>query len=254
MQVSETLLLTAVFYIMLYSGQNAYAMPNPWIDCKDDIYCASQKAGFNFPLRVQNYSVRAMKDMIEITFPLDKNRTVTVRKSQESNGQWDENGIIDISGVYNNYPVNKSIRLKNGVIFNVRGSKKKYYVVTFVAETGYYSFYSNDGMNLKDINRFYTLLEEAEAPRNNFDETNGLTIEQLQDLRRIDGIVEPIYTQDCFPRTLQKKGVTKNCFERANLGNDNFCSASEIKMIKEYYKKGQDKDPLNNGNGNFCAD
>jgi len=195
-----------------------------------------------------------MKDMIEITFPLDKKRTVTVRKSEQYDGTADKNGIKDISGVYNNYPVNKSIRLKNGVIFNVRGDKKKYYVVNFAAETGYYSIYSKEGMNLKDINHFYKLLEEAEAPRNNFDEKNSLTIEQLQDLRRIDGIVEPVYTQDCFPRTLQKKGVNKNCFERANLGNDTFCSASEIKMIKEYYKKGQDKDPSNNGNGNFCAD
>ena len=68
------------------------------------------------------------------------------------------------------------------------------------------------------------------------------------------GIVEPVYTQDCFPRTLQKKGVTKNCFERANLGDDSFCSASEIKMIKYYYKKGYKKDPLNNGEGQFCAE
>ena len=103
MQVSKTLLLTAIFSIMLYLGQDVYAMPNPWIDCNDDIYCASQKAGYNFPLRVQNYSVRAMKDMIEIIFPLDKKRTVTVRKSQAADGKWDENGIIDISGVYNNY-------------------------------------------------------------------------------------------------------------------------------------------------------
>ena len=73
------------------------------------------------------------------------------------------------------------------------------------------------------------------------------------DLRRVDEIVEPVYTQDCFPKTLAKRGVTKNCFERANLGEDSFCSASEVKMIKEYYKKGQDKDPLNNGDGGFCA-
>ena len=38
----------------------------------------------------------------------------------------------------------KGIRLKNGVIFNVRGDKKKYYVITFAAETGYNSFYSKD--------------------------------------------------------------------------------------------------------------
>ena len=103
------------------------------------------------------------------------------------------------------------------------------------------------------IKYFYKLLEEAEAPRYSMDEANNYTIEQLQDLRRVDGIVEPVYTQDCFPRTLQKKGVTKECFERANLGQIDFCSASEINMIKKYYKKGQNKDDLNNCSGEFCA-
>ena len=86
------------------------------------------------------------------------------------------------------------------------------------------------------------------------DNTKNLTIEQLQDLRRVDGIVEPVYTQDCFPRTLQQNGVTKDCFERANLGQKDFCTSSEIQMIEDYYKKGQDKDPLNDGSGQFCAE
>ena len=81
-----------------------------------------------------------------------------------------------------------------------------------------------------------------------------LTIEGLQDLRRKDCVVEPVYTQDCFPRTLQQSGVTKKCFEHANLGQNIFCSSSEIKKIQEYYRKGQDKDPLNNGSGQFCAE
>ena len=80
------------------------------------------------------------------------------------------------------------------------------------------------------------------------------SIEALQNSRRVDGIVEPVFTQDCFPRTLKQSGVTKNCFERANLGQNIFCSKSEIKMIKEYYEKGQDKDPFNNGSYEFCAD
>ena len=80
------------------------------------------------------------------------------------------------------------------------------------------------------------------------------SISALQDTRRIDGIVEPVYTQDCFPRTLQQQGVTKKCFERANLGQNTFCSESEIKKIEDYYKNGQDKDPLNNGSGQFCAE
>lgn len=229
------------------------AIPNPWLECGDDISCGANKAGFNFPLRVKNYSVRAMNDMIEITFPLNRKRVITVRKSQIYNGQADENGIKDISGDYNNYPVNKTVKIDNGVSFNVRGKENKFYVVNFAAETGYYSISCKKGLTIKDIAYLYKLLEEAEAPRNSMDETNDYTIEQLQDLRRVDGIVEPVYTQDCFPRTLQKKGVTKECFERANLGQDDFCSASEVKMIKEYYKKGQNKDPLNNGSGQFCA-
>lgn len=80
-----------------------------------------------------------------------------------------------------------------------------------------------------------------------------LSIKGLQESRKVDGIVEPVYTQDCFPKTLQQSGVSLRCFERANLGQNIFCSKSEIKKIKEYYKKGQDKDPLNDGSGQFCA-
>jgi hypothetical protein len=80
------------------------------------------------------------------------------------------------------------------------------------------------------------------------------TIKGLQDSRRIDGIVEPIYTQDCFPKTLQQNGVSKKCFEHANLGQKIFCKESEIKRIEEYYQKGQEQDPLNDGKGHFCAD
>ena len=237
-----------------YAYQKTFAMINPWTDCNDDMYCASKKAGFNFPLRVKNYSVRAMEDMIEIAFPLEKKRIVTARKAQKFDGKADDNGIIDISGVYENYPVNKTIELKNGVKFSVRGEKNKFYVANFAAESGYYGFYCKKGMKIKDLEYLYKVLEEAEAPRCSYDEENNRTIEQLMDSRRVDDIVEPVYTQDCFPRTLEKKGVTIDCFERANLGDDKICSLSEIKMIKEYYKKGQNKDPLNDGNGQFCAE
>lgn len=246
--------LILTLFIFASTMHKASAIPNPWIECGDDIYCAANKAGFNFPLRIKDYSVRAMEDMIEITFPLDKKRIVTVRKSLHYGGDADGNGIKDISGDYNNYPVNKTITLRNGVVFNVRGKKNVFYVVKFAADTGYYSITCEKGLKANDIEYFYKLIREAEEIRYNTEETKVYTIEQLMDSRRVDGIVEPIYTQDCFPRTLQKKGVTKNCFERANLGQDIFCSASEIKMIKEYYKKGQDKDPLNNGCGQFCAE
>ena len=80
------------------------------------------------------------------------------------------------------------------------------------------------------------------------------SINELQKSRTFDGIVEPVYTQDCFPRTLEQNGVSKNCFERANLGQNLFCSKKEIQMIKEYYQQGQENDPLNNDSWQFCAD
>ena len=143
----------------------ASALPNPWIECGADIGCGAQKAGFDFPLKVENYTVRAMDGMLEIRFPLDEKRTVIVRKSVTPAGEPDENGIIDISGDYNPYPVNKTVTLENGVKFSVRGEEDNYKVVNFAAETGHYSIMCNEGLNLKDIEYFYKLLEEAESPK-----------------------------------------------------------------------------------------
>ena len=145
------------------------AMPNPWIECGEELACGAAKAGFTFPLAVKNYTVRAMDDMLEIRFPLDENRNVIVRKSTMPAGEPDENGIIDISGDYNRYPVNKTITLDNGVKFSVRGEEDNYKVVNFAAETGYYSIMCDEGLHLKDIEYFYQLLEEAEAPHNEAD-------------------------------------------------------------------------------------
>lgn len=80
------------------------------------------------------------------------------------------------------------------------------------------------------------------------------SISELQKSRMVEGIVEPVFTQDCFPRTLQQSGVSKSCFERANLGQNLFCSKKEIQIIEEYYQKGQENDPLNDGSGQFCAE
>lgn len=241
------IILFSAISLIGYSTLKTSALPNPWIDCEDDISCGAKKAGFNLPIRVKDYYVRAMDGLLEINFPLDKKRNVSLRKTLIYTGN--EN----LSGVYYDFPINKTVTLKNGVVFNLKGKKKTYYIANFSAETGYYSIYSKEGLKLKDINYFYELLEEAEAPRHDYSDKNNSTLEELAKERTVDGIVEPVFTQDCFPRTLQKKGVTKNCFERANLGQDIFCSASEIKMIKDYYKRGQKKDPLNNGSGQFCA-
>ena len=79
-------------------------MPNPWQDCQDDLNKASKVAGFNFPLVLSNFKVRSMKDMIEITYPLDEKREVSVRKTLTLDEK--TNPTYDISGDYSVYPLN----------------------------------------------------------------------------------------------------------------------------------------------------
>ena len=151
--------------IAVFSTRDAAAMPNPWTECGKDMVCGAKKAGFDFPLNVENRTVRAMDGMFEIRFSLNDEQRVTARKSQIADGEPDENGIIDISGDYNVYPVNKTITLENDVKFAVRGEENRYKVVTFAAETGYYAFMCDDGLSLSDIKRLYELAADAEAPK-----------------------------------------------------------------------------------------
>lgn len=155
----------ACFLMVALNAYSAQSMINPWVDCGSDMSCGAQKAGFNFPLQVKEYTVRAMEGMLELRFPLNDGRKVIIRKAQTFDGKADENGIIDISGDYNQYPVNKTVTLDNGVKFSVRGEEDKYKVVNFAAETGYYSIICNEGLNKVDIEYFYELLSEAEAPK-----------------------------------------------------------------------------------------
>ena len=161
----KKIIFTVCSAIIVLHAISAQSMINPWVDCNDDIACGAEKAGFGFPLKVENYTVRAMEGMFEFRFPLSDGRKVIVRKAQVFEGDADENGIIDISGDYNRYPVNKTITLENGVKFSVRGDEDSYKVVNFAAESGHYSIMCGEGLNLQDIEHFYKLLKEAEAPK-----------------------------------------------------------------------------------------
>lgn len=157
-----TVLLIA--FACLFAVGKAQTMPNPWVECGQDFKCGADKAGFDFPLKLENYTIRAMKGMFEIRYKIDAKREVIIRKVEEYDIDDDENGIKDISGDYNVYPVNKTIILDD-VKFNVRGEKNNYKVVNFAAESGYYSFTCDEGLKLSDIKRLYDLLAEAEAPK-----------------------------------------------------------------------------------------
>lgn len=134
-------------------------MPNPWYDCNDNLEQASKIAGFKFPLILSNFTVRAMKDMVEITYPLDDTRYVTVRKSQEEiNGG-------DNSSDYNKYPQNDVFTLNNGVNINVRRNGDKIYVMYFSAESGYFSARCEQGMSYKEVEGVYKVIAEVESPK-----------------------------------------------------------------------------------------
>ena len=134
-------------------------MPNPWTECNTDFKCGTKNAGFNFPLSLSNYKIRAMKGMFEISYPLDEFRTVTVRKG------FDESNNGDNSGDYNKYPDNKIYTLENGVDINIRGDKNKIYVMYFMAESGVYSARSEQGMTKREVEGIYNVIREAEEPK-----------------------------------------------------------------------------------------
>ncbi len=75
-----------------------------------------------------------MKDMIEIAYKIDSCHTVYIRKSTNNSNR-------DISGIYNNYPINKIIFLKNEVSIQIRANENKIYVANFAGSAGYYSIF-----------------------------------------------------------------------------------------------------------------
>ena len=139
--------------------ENLIGMPNPWTECEQDFKCGKNIAGFDFPLNLSNYNIRAMKGMFEISYPLDEFRTVTVRKS------FDESNDGDNSGDYNKYSKNRIYTLKNGVQINTRGSWRKTYVMYFMAESGVYSARCEQGLSKKEIEGIYNVIREAEEPK-----------------------------------------------------------------------------------------
>jgi len=139
-------------------------IPNPWVDCNQDMELAKSTAGFGFPVNLKNYKIRAMKDMIEVRYMIDPDREVTIRKSAE-NMKTDENGLADISGDYNAYPVTETIRLKGEVPFLIRRDSSKIYVANFSAETGIYSIQCSQGLTINEIEQIYEIIAAADAPK-----------------------------------------------------------------------------------------
>ena len=143
---------------------NRTLMPNPWQDCQDDLNKAAKVAGFNFPLVLSNFKVRSMKDMIEISYPLDEQREVSVRKTTTLDEK--TNPTYDISGDYNVYPQNEKIEISPEVPAFIRGyDKNKIVIMSFAAESGYYTARCEKGMTLKEAKGVFEVIKEAEQAR-----------------------------------------------------------------------------------------
>lgn len=143
---------------------NRTLMPNPWHDCQNDLEKAGKIAGFDFPLVLSNFTVRSMKNMIEITYPLDETRYVFVRKAYDVDEK--TNPTFDISGDYNVYPVNKDIKLAQEVPVHVRGyDNNKFVIMSFAAESGYYTARCEQGMTKKELQDVFNVIKEAEQAK-----------------------------------------------------------------------------------------
>ncbi len=153
------LMVFLVFGTSACTNSKLIGMPNPWTECDMNMHCASKIAGFNFPLTLSNYTVRAMKGMFEVTYPLDEFRYVTVRKSM------DEKNGFDNSGDYTQYEHNDIITLKNGVKINIRGNGDKINIMYFAAESGVFSARCEEGMTSEEVEGIYKIIAEAEAPK-----------------------------------------------------------------------------------------
>ena len=129
-------------------------MPNPWVDCSN-LNQAEKIAGFDFHLKLHDNIIRAMKNMIEIVYQIDNSRKIVIRKSLETTNK-------DISGVYDKYSVNKTIRLSNENEITIRGEKDKIFVANIISSDKVFSVFCKQGISPKELKKIYKLIAESE--------------------------------------------------------------------------------------------
>jgi len=151
------LILGAIVLSGCKNNEQMTTIANPWEDYASTSL-AAKKAGFQFPLEIDNSSVRAMEGMMEITHKTDDNREFIIRKSDSA---VKIEGYDDISGVYTKYPQNKEYTLSNGVKIRIRGEGDKIYVMNMSAEDGYFSCYCPQGMTKDELDIIYSMLAQA---------------------------------------------------------------------------------------------
>lgn len=74
----------------------------------------------------------------------------------------------------------------------------------------------------------------------------------MDNTRAYNNKAQTVFTRECFPRYLSERGITLECFSRANLGDNSACSASQLQVIRNYYESDYNSD-IYRGSEAFCA-
>lgn len=130
-----------------------------WTECGTDVACAEQTAGFSFPLQVTDYTLRAARGLLEISFPLDTARNVRVIKTET------EPAEIHALGEGLQPALKESpLQLPDGITVTVFSDNQNTYLMHFGASGGFYTAYCLEGLTTDDMNHIYRLIAEAETP------------------------------------------------------------------------------------------
>lgn len=144
--------LIILFFIntVVYSSE----LPEKWQNCGTDMACAKKISGFEFPLNIKKYKIKAADNFVEILMPFDKFRTVELRKTQGS-------PFADISSCKKDFFVKDEINLSNDEVLFTQGEGKKIYTVNFWYDGYDYSVYCKKGLTKNEVIKIYEIIKSS---------------------------------------------------------------------------------------------
>lgn len=149
------IILTIVLFTAACNDETVLKdMTDTWQNCNSDMAKAARIAGFELPLDVQNYKVRASKNFLEVKFNYE-GKDITVRKTENTD-------FADISGDYSDYPVKGEIVINKDVTIWTLGDGEKIYTANFSDFDYDYSINDKKGMSEKEVKAIYQLIGKAE--------------------------------------------------------------------------------------------
>lgn len=154
--MKKNILLPAIFITLICLTGLYSCTYGEFFNCYGDLNRAYEISGVAFPITAPNYFVRAKSGMVEISYPLDEQRYVFLRKTTDFKGH-------DISGIETEYPVERDSYLSNGMTMSIKEDDEKIYVVNFATSAGYYSIYCAQGLDRAEVDAIYNLIAQSET-------------------------------------------------------------------------------------------